>query len=61
MSQLQANRLKTSRNDTRTENRSQTTTHPHIRGAADGTLEAEFPARPTYDLELLTVEEAVRR
>ena len=61
MNTLQTDRLKSSRNDSRTENSSQTVRQPSVRHTSDG---VDLAAEPTYDREyneLLTLAEAVER
>lgn len=61
MNTLHTDRLKSSRNDSRTENSTQTTRQPSVRQTSDGVALA---AEPSYDREynhLLTIEEAVHR
>ncbi|PCR88668.1 hypothetical protein CP557_21810 [Natrinema ejinorense] len=61
MRQLQRNRLKSSRTETQSENRSQTTRQPRDRHTSE---EVALAAEPAYDRaydQLLTLEEAVRR
>ncbi len=59
METLQTDRLKSSRTESQSENRSQTTRQPRDRQASDGVA---LEARPTYDRaydQLLTLAEAV--
>lgn len=61
MSTLQRDRLKSSRTETQSENRSQTTHQPRDRHASDGITLAAAPAYDRAYDQLLTLEEAVRQ
>lgn len=58
---LQTRRLKSSRDDTQQENSSQNQPRTHAFGTTDGEVTVDLSADPNYDLELLTVREAVHR